>query len=166
MHLSKALIALLLLLMANCTLSGQVTNEQPLKLKAEFQIHEGKRTGTLVLSATVPDGHYMYSLTQKKVPPATKLKVEESKSYKIAGKFKPNKKPKVAFDEIFNNNIEKHFDTVKFSAPIELAEGVNPQDVEIVISFTGQVCDDQSCTRIRNKKTSAAFSGYAKAPKD
>ena len=138
-------------------------SNDPIKLSASFKLMKGKKTGLVMLTATMPKSHYIYSLTQKKLPPPTKLSVEESKKYKVTGKFKANKKPTVVEkDEIFNNRVEKHYQTVVFSAPIELSDDADASSLEIVIMMNGQVCTDENCTMIRGKKTVAKYSGTLK----
>jgi hypothetical protein len=135
----------------------------PIRLKAEFKLYPGKKTGMLILHAKMPDENYIYSLTQKKIPPPTKLIVEKNEKFKVTGKFKPDKKPTVIEkDEVFNNRIEKHYKTVVFSAPIQLADDADADSLKITVTMNGQVCNEQNCTMIRAKKAVAKFGGTLK----
>ncbi len=167
---SKTSLCMSFVLMLVClagSASAQFTNstsDEPIKLSAEFQLEKGKSTGKLILTAKIPEKHYVYSLTQKKGPPATKLKIAESKQFKL-GAFKPTKKPTVIEnDELFNCRIEKHYGKIVFVAPITVASGVEPKNVEVSISVTGQVCSEENCTPFSNKKAVAKFSGYYEKP--
>lgn len=158
-----ALIACLVFCVGSDSYAQSTRSTDPITLKAQFKLDKGKKTGVLMLSATMPDEHYIYSLTQKKIPPPTKLSVDNNKKFKVTGKFTPDKKPTVIEkDEIFNNRIEKHYKTIVFSAPIKLADDAEPDSLEITIKMIGQVCSEQNCTQIRGKKAVAKFGGNIK----
>lgn len=152
-----------LLLIGGKLAQGQSGLDRTIKWTAEFQLVEGKRTGKIRLKAQIAEHHYIYSLTQKKIPPPTKLKIEDSKQFSITGAFRPNRKPTVIeHDEIFDNRIEKHYGTVVFEAPIKIEESANITNLTIPILVSGQVCSEETCTPFKNKRTVARFGGYYK----
>ena len=57
-------------------------------------------------------------------------------------RFAPDSKKEPAFD---NLTVETHHDTVTWSAPIELAAGVDPAKLKIEGKVTVQPCDANSC---------------------
>lgn len=138
--------------------------KKPVSFSAEFKLAEGTKSGILIIKSKMAKKHYIYALTQKKVPPPTKIKIEASKSHKIEGKFKANKKPTVIEkDEIFNNRIEKHYGEVAFAAPFSVSG--NPKSIKVPITIIGQVCSDETCTLLREKIV-AKFGGYYKPAKN
>jgi thiol:disulfide interchange protein len=60
--------------------------------------------------------------------------------------------------------IEEHEGKVVWSAPLELAEGVDPGTVTIELTYSGQVCSDQTCIPIFGEKVPAVFRGYTAPP--
>ena len=163
MKLKLGLVVLVLLMAFQSPTSAQ--NKKKLaSFTAEFKLEEGKKTGMLIIKSKMAEKHYIYALTQKKVPPPTKFRIADSKSYKIEGAFKANKKPTVVEkDEIFNNRIEKHYGEVAFAAPFSIAG--EARSTSISITVIGQVCNEDSCTLLREKIV-AKFGGYYKTTKN
>ena len=138
--------------------------KKSVSFSAEFKLEEGKKSGVLIIKSEIAEKHYIYALTQKKIPPPTKIKIAESKSYSVDGEFKANKKPTVVEkDEIFNNRIEKHYGKVAFAAPVSISG--EAKSVEVPITIIGQVCSDENCTLLKEKIV-AKFGGYYKVKKE
>ena len=139
--------------------------QEVVEFKGKFLLLPDSNEGVLVISADVAEGHYLYSLTQKELPP-TKIEVEESESFSVTGKFQPSKKPKLVYDDIFETNLEKHFGKIDFILPIKLAGAVDVESLEITAKLTGQACSDATCTRINGKKIVAAYGGRYEPKKE
>lgn len=142
-----------------------VDSGEPVEFSASFEINEGKKDGVLQVSATLSDPWYIYSVTQQPGGPIkTEIEIKGDQC-KLAGPFQSDKPPKVvksiAFGEL---PIEEHFGKVTWTAPIELAEGVEPQSLKLVIVINGQTCiENGSCKPINDEEVEVSFKGFIKA---
>src|SRR5262249_45944595 len=75
-------------------------------------------------------------------PNKTKIKLAASADYKLAGEFQPQPPPEVRhYDDIWPSlAVEEHEGKVTWSAPLEIAAGVNPAQLEIAGAVNAQVC--------------------------
>jgi thiol:disulfide interchange protein len=137
---------------------------QPAKFSASFKLTEGKRKGTLLVSAVIEPGWHVYSITQPAGGPmATKIKVTESADFKLLGPFQPDHPPHVKPPDPkagFTVNSEEHEEFVAWTAPIELAADLKAEDLQIALAVSGQVCSN-SCIPFSEKLT-AKFASYEK----
>ena len=135
--------------------AGKVTATATLQGSAD------PRRATLFITAEIAEGFHIYSITQKPGGPITsKIMLDPSSDFKLAGQVVAQDKPKSHVDnEIWKGlTIEEHEGKVTWSAPIELAAGVKPENVKVSGKVAGQVCDAGSC-----QDFSAAFTAaYAK----
>ncbi len=137
-------------------------SDDELEIAGHFQLEENTRTGYLVLTAKIPEGSYIYSLTQKGTPPPSKIEISTSDSFEVSGTFQPEHQPTVTeVDPDFGGRTEKHKKSLRFFIPLQLADSANPADLTIRLRFNGQVCSNQgTCQPIRDKIVEASFSGY------
>jgi cytochrome c biogenesis protein CcdA len=177
MNLSHRFVLLVLLAIAwsNLPSANALALAQPdfndagfgetVEFSGEFIIREGASKGVLSLTAEINPLWHIFSLTQKKNGPIrSQIKVPDSPDFKLIGAFTPDTKPKVLNDvEGFDVPVEEHEGTVTFSAPIELAEGVNPEKLSIKMVFTGQTCESKPngfCKPLNNIIVMADFGGF------
>ncbi|MEL7496037.1 MAG: protein-disulfide reductase DsbD domain-containing protein [Planctomycetota bacterium] len=134
--------------------------EEPKSYKFSSRVHlkQGTTQGYLVVKVELNPGFHIYSITQKGAVPPTKLKVAESKQYKL-GKFNPDTPAKITKDPWLKQDVEKHVGQVQFFAPIEFASNVDPGKLQVALELSGQVCGEQSCVQV-NEKMKASFAGY------
>ncbi len=134
--------------------------QEGVSIDAQFLVDERTGRGQLRIAVEIPDGWHLYSITQQPGgPQRSVIKVPESASYQITGNFEPDAPPVVQHDDpYFPVPVEYHSDFVTWTAPIRLAQGVDPQQLKIPIEFTGQICK-VSCTPI-NEKLTATFGGF------
>lgn len=152
-------------LFPNLGLGGGGTGEsKQLELAAWFTVEQGSRRGSLHLQAAMAPGWHVYSLTQ---PPggaqASVIKVRQQESFRLTGPFQPDRPPRVKKVEVYPVPVEEHEGKVVWSAPLELAEGVDPGILEIELTYSGQVCSDQTCIPIFGEKVTARLKGYTEA---
>lgn len=128
-----------------------------------FKLQEGSRRGVLNLTAKMKEGWHVYSITQKPGAgrPST-IKVIESTKFKVLDKFQADKAPHILQEPGFTALSEQHEGVVTWTAPIELAEGVDPKTLTIDMTYDGQVCSNV-CIPIFKEKVAAAFAGYTAA---
>lgn len=138
----------------------------PFTIKAKFESYDGTNKGLLTVTAKVEYPWHVYSLTQPEGGPTrSEIIIEDSDSFKITGEFEPDSDPTVKMEESFKPvPSEYHEGRVNWSAPIEFAAGVKPEDLAIEIAFSGLRCADvQGCIPIRNAKAVANHSGVIRA---
>lgn len=117
-------------------------------LNAKFELEEGQTTGRLLVTADVAAGFHTYSLTQKKDkglgPNATKLTLLPTEQAKLTGPFVAETEPHKHVDTqaFVGLTIEEHTGEVTWSAPLQLAQGVDPANLTLQVEFDGQVCKD------------------------
>ncbi|MBC8350809.1 MAG: hypothetical protein H8E66_02405 [Planctomycetes bacterium] len=131
---------------------------------AEFQVVEGTRNGRLSVTATMEPTWHVYSVTQLAGgPQRSVIKLASADQAAITGEFKPDAAPHVKKYEFFDVPVEEHDGVVVWTAPIQLANGIDPAATELQVKFNGQVCQDKgSCIPIANKPVVAKFAGYYK----
>lgn len=132
---------------------------------AEYRVAEGTRDGQISLTATTEPDWHLYSVTQLPGGPQTSvIKLASSEQAAITGEFTPNIPPHIKQYEFFDVPVEEHDGEVVWTAPIQLAEGVDPTKMELQLKFNGQVCQDEgACIPIANKSIVAKFAGYYQA---
>jgi thiol:disulfide interchange protein len=132
---------------------------------AEYKIAKGTHDGRLSVTATLEPSWHIYSVTQ--LPGATQrseIKLAGAEQATIIGEFKPDAAPHIKHYEYFDVPVEEHDGKVIWTAPIQLAEGVDPASTELKLKFNGQVCqDDGACIPIANKAIVAKFAGFYEA---
>lgn len=132
-----------------------------LTLAGGFQLLSGSREGRLFLTAESEPGWHVYSITQLDGgPQRTQITVDSAPDFELTGNFQADTAPRVKTYEFFKVPVEEHPGTVTWTAPIRLAEGVEPQKLVIRMRFSGQICqDDGVCIPISNREVAASFAG-------
>ncbi|MFI4875236.1 MAG: protein-disulfide reductase DsbD domain-containing protein [Blastopirellula sp. JB062] len=150
--------------------NGFASNDPNLKLTGRFVIDPEKKVGQVEVTASVDDGWYLYSVTQKPGGPLpSKLKLAPTSSVTAVGQFFTEQKPKVVpADKIIPVAQEKHYGTVTWKAPFLWAPGVDPTKLTLDVQYTGQACSDKGTCVPQNKRLQAAYAGEAsiKVPAD
>jgi hypothetical protein len=132
---------------------------EPVEFSASFEVNEGKREGVLQVTATLSDPWYIYSITQQPGGPIkTEIEIKGDQC-KLTGPFQSNKPPKVVKSVAFGDlPIEEHFGSVTWTAPIQLAEGVDAQALKLVIVINGQTCiENGSCKPISDEEVEVSL---------
>jgi suppressor for copper-sensitivity B len=124
--------------------------EPRVQVQAQFTVAKNDRPAQLFLTATIEPEWHIYSTTQQPPGPnggpiKAKIKVDASDQFKLLGDFAPTIEPKRYVDPGFKIEVETFEGTVIWSAPIELAAGVNPQDLTIGGSLKYQACNKSGC---------------------
>ena len=128
---------------------------------AGFKVDKASGKGSLYVKAEISPTWHIYSLTQ----PAgsaqpSKLKVKSSQDYTV-GQFTPDVQPDKHFDSGFQADVEEHSGTVVWTAPLELASGVDAESLNLEIDYSGQVCGGPRGTCIPLHETlMAKFDGF------
>lgn len=153
------------LLGGDLSLPGLGGGGNEIKLSAKFQIHEGDRTGILSLRAELEKGWHVYSVTQKKGGPmrtVLALDKEIAAVVELLGPFQPKQPPQLHQEEFYDVPSEEHTGEVIWTAPIRIAEGQTPEQLQLKATFNGQICSSVShaCVPIFNRTVKAEFSGY------
>ena len=129
-----------------------------------YQIAVGQRQGRLSVRAEIVPNWHIYSLTQPRGGPLkSTIKVEDSPQFRITGPFQPDRDPHAYTDkEVFVGvRIEEHEEEVVFTAPIEVAEGVDVEKLKVKLFFNGQVCETNgACVPLENRLVEIEFKGF------
>lgn len=138
---------------------------EPVTFKASFATFAGGRTGLLSIDTTLAPHFHIYSLTQPPGGPLpTRIKVPSAPKFRLLDSFKEDRAPEVLDpDPVFGSRVEQHSLAVTFFAPIELAEGVDPQQLTIDLTIDGQQCNDQGCLPFK-KSLQAKYTGNVDVP--
>jgi hypothetical protein len=152
---------------------GNQDDGPQLFLDASFDLEEGTRTGRLHVTARPAAGWHTYSMTQPPGgPQPSKLTLAKSAEYKLLGPFTPDHAPDAKPSaEFFEDpltrkkpiTVEEHHEPVTWTAPIELADNVDPQQLTIGVKYSGQVCKTSCIPVNENRKQPLAVS--SKSPK-
>ena len=128
----------------------------------DFTLNEASRIGSLNVTLEIKPDWHGYSQKKMAGQKPTKFTVIPSDQFKVTGAFIPNVDP-VAKQNILDEPVEEFSGTVTWSAPIELAAGVNEKTLEIEVRVSGQVCNDKAgCIPFDPSASTvqAAFSKY------
>lgn len=139
---------------------------EPVEFTASFEVKEGERDGVLQVTATLSDPWYIYSVTQAPGGPIKTVIKIAGEECKLTGPFQSDVPPKVVVNKLAFGDLplEEHFGKVTWTAPIQLAEGVDASKVKLTAIINGQTClEDGSCKPISNKEVEVSFKGYIKA---
>lgn len=137
-------------------------NDKPYSLSSRFHLQQGSNTGYLVVHVKLPEGSYIYSLSQKAPLFPTKITVAKSAQFQLKTGFSPDRAAIVVEkDPLFGERVEKHKNEVQFFANIEVAPGTDVAALEADLTFDGQVCSEQGfCLPISAVKLKGKFAGY------
>ena len=131
------------------------------QLNSKILLQAGTNRGYLVVHVALAPGCYIYSLTQPGEIPPTKLTVVPSNQFKLLGGFSPDRPAIVAKDPVFKQQVERHYKSVQFFAPIQLLPQTDPKKVSAEVEFGGQVCSVEGiCMPINRRKLTSSFAGY------
>ncbi len=131
---------------------------KPLTVTSRFKIKEGTRIGNLYVQAVMGNGYHCYSQNHGGVEVPSSFKVPASDQFQVVGPFVPDVEPHAY--ELNGEQREEFEEQVTWSAPIVLADGVEPANLEILASFKGMVCNADGCRPPKTIKLTAAFGGY------
>ncbi|HUY90747.1 MAG TPA: protein-disulfide reductase DsbD domain-containing protein [Pirellulales bacterium] len=118
--------------------------DKPVTIEAAFYVEPGARTGELAITAKLDKGWHIYSITQSRGGPiVTQIKLAESEQYKLTGDFAASPTPKKHIDQAAWPGLElqEHYERVTWTAPIEIAESVDPTQLEIAGKVYAQACE-------------------------
>src|SRR5260221_2507153 len=115
-------------------------DEGDLQVSASVAKADRGQPAQLVITAEIPDGWHTFSITQPAGGPLkTKIKLDASNDFKLAGDFKADPAPKVGKSAAYGDlPIETHEGRVTWKAPIELAAGADPAAAKIKGAVSAQ----------------------------
>jgi len=138
---------------------GKASGGAALKLETSFKSKPGTNEGTLTLNVKLGSHWHIYSLTQEDGGPIrSKIRLEESTEFTLAGDFEPDSDP-VSKQESFAVLSEYHEGTFNWTAPIVFADGVDLSKVEIKGKLKGQRCEDGGSCVLVNERFVAKYGG-------
>ncbi len=114
----------------------------------QFTAGRDGKPGQLFISAKIEPGWHIYSITQAPGGPRrTRIRLAPSADYRVVGDYSASPAPKKGTQpEAFKDLVvESHEGTVTWTAPIEIASGVDPSKLKIAGVVNAQPCDANSC---------------------
>ncbi len=126
---------------------GPGLGDQPFQMQAWLGPSTTPGVAVLHVQVRLQPGWWIYSVTQPKGGPIrTSFRVQPPQGVELAGKFRPDKPPKVEPDPNFDGlKVEKHLGQVTWRAPLRLGQGVDPRKLEVRGSMRAMVCNKQTC---------------------
>ena len=127
---------------------GLLNTRSAPKPEVQAQLERTERPGVIRLEVTVkiPAGGTTYSQDPAGERP-TKIELTGASGWTPLGQgFTETPKPKRAFDEIYQKELEKHKGTVSFSRDLLAPQGENLKEATTKGVVDLLVCDDQLCT--------------------
>ncbi|NUQ64110.1 MAG: thioredoxin family protein [Pirellulales bacterium] len=122
-------------------------DEPAVAVSAQFTTVTSGKPARLFITAAMKPTWHIYSLSQKPGGPVpSKITLEPSDQYRLAGAFQSSPPPEEKKEEAFGGLVvESHYDKVVWHAPIELAPATDPAKLKIEGSVRVQPCDPSSC---------------------
>jgi suppressor for copper-sensitivity B len=122
-------------------------DKAPVKIEALFVPAAGKFPARLILTADIEKKWHVYSVTQGKGGPyPTKIKLDDSAAYKLAGDFTAIPKADAHKEAIFDNLlVETHEGKVTWWVQVEVSAGFDATKTPISGKLTYQACNDENC---------------------
>jgi len=106
---------------------------------------------SLRITVTLPPEAYTYS-TNKAFAGGTKIKVTDAKGLaSVEEEFQADHPPKVIYEPLFKQKIEKFFDRVTWSRKFRLDSGADPAQASAAVLLDYQVCDNSRCLPLKEK---------------
>ncbi|QEG42033.1 protein-disulfide reductase DsbD family protein [Roseimaritima ulvae] len=142
---------------------------EPIELEASFEVAEGMQQGRVHVDATLQEMWHVYSVTQPEGGPSrTVLKLADGSPAKLTGSFVPSRDPKRSVSAQFPGvTIEEHEHEIRWTAPIEFAESVDPSQAKLTIDAVGLTCmTDGSCQPFREELQATMAGTYKLAKPD
>ncbi len=133
---------------------GFGNREAEVKVTAEFTPAEDDRPALVFVTVKIADGFHLYAVDQGSLPDggggplATTITLASGDQVRQAGNWQPVTPPETHVDEEIWTGLEmrEHSGSVTWFAPVELADGVDPESLTITGKITGQACNPQICT--------------------
>ena len=142
--------------------SGTDQSGETVTIDADYQLKTNSRRGLLEVRANVAFGWHIYSVTQEPGgPTASNITVADSVQYQVIGGIKTLTDAVSHHDDTYGMMVEEHEGEAIWTIPIELAAGVDPENLNIELTYSGQACvTNGSCKPIAGITVSASFKGY------
>ncbi len=130
-------------------------------LTGELKVQRGGRDGVLEIKGVIPPNWHTYAVDQQGGPGPSKITITSVDEIEILAPFRPDRQPKVREVPEFEVPLREHSGEVVWSAPVRLAEGVDPEAGQIEAQFDGVICDDATgCKPIFGRAIKIEFGGY------
>ena len=116
---------------------------QPLKPGATFQAR---------LVAKIEPGWHLYSTSQPPGGPIpTRIWLPAGQPFELGGAIGAPR-PKVAFDQNFDMDVESYDDTAAFTLPVRVSAGAPAGPRKLAVHASFQACNDRMCLPPRTVK--------------
>ena len=136
--------------------SGGALVTESVTIETNFTTATGDRPAILAVTARIAPGKHIYSTTQPPGgPQPTQIELKPSRDYRLLAPLRAHPQPhkRIEQGEIWTGlEIQEHEGEVTWYAPIELAAGVNPEQLQIRGQIDMQACEPSgTCEPIRKE---------------
>ncbi|MEX0677202.1 MAG: cytochrome c biogenesis protein CcdA [Pirellulales bacterium] len=126
--------------------SGRGGPESLVTVFSHFTAAAADAPAMLSITVQITPPYYTYSTTQKPVAATpTRLEVEASNDYRLAGEFRSTLPPTMVIDKALNLAFEEFAPEVTWQAPLEIRRGAALDALSIKGSVLLQLCKEGSC---------------------
>jgi len=132
-------------------------------LTGELKVERSSSNGVLTINAVLSPNWHTYALDQEENGPGrpSEITVVSADAIELTAPFRPDRQPKVRNVENFKAPSREHYGEVVWSAPVRLAEGVDPESSQFKAQFDGVICDDATgCKPVFGRAINVSFGGY------
>ena len=139
---------------------GAMNGGGELELFATLKKERGSRRGQLTVTASMTAGWHVYSTTQPRPFKASIFAIEPAESLKITGAAVSQPAPTIKNDPHLKAVLEEHYDKVRWTLPVQFADGVDPKSTTVRVIYSGQVChDEKGCIPVNKRSVPVVFQG-------
>ncbi|WP_164102020.1 protein-disulfide reductase DsbD family protein [Candidatus Laterigemmans baculatus] len=149
------------------SLDAPAANEAKITFAVSYELAAESQRGRVRVAAELSPKWHVYSTTQPAGGPTpTKLELTGPEGVRLLGPFVPSEPPAKSLSDVWPGlTIEEHADQVVWTAPIEIVEGADRENLEIGIRAKGLTCQsDGSCIPF-DEKLIATYAGTYEAAK-
>jgi thiol:disulfide interchange protein DsbD len=128
--------------------ASQLSDETHVFVSAKVEVAQTEGAAPqakLVVTAQVAEGLHIYAQSQPKPFLATKISVEESNSFLLAGEFRPQRAPIVIEHNSLGVELHEFENEISWEAPIKIADGVELDSFTISGELFAQACEAERC---------------------
>lgn len=167
LSLSAWLLTLILLVavspaIAQSGISSEAGTEI-VSVSAELQV-ESSTSARLVVTANIADGYHIYAQSQPQPFLASKISVTESSQFRIVDSFRPDTTPLVHRHEALDVELHEFERVVNWSAPVELAPGIELSSLNVSGTVFAQACNADRCLAPKAYSFTATVTRVASQP--
>ena len=108
-------------------------------------VQAGTRQAKLVVTANVAEGLHIYAQSQPKPFLASKITVNDSDRFTLAGDFRPERAPILINHNSLQVELHEFEGQIRWEAPLQIADGIDIATLEVTGELFAQACEAERC---------------------